>query len=120
MLQKELHAAHVVAQASSSEVMREANLHSLFDTRNGVMLCATPCHHWYDQYHWWLDEEGCVRTTDALVADEELSKHFGPLEGQQLAVSEPDWPMPATWAVQRQLCAAATEKLGSPEGQECV
>ena len=111
-VEKDVEAAHVVRHGSSLAVMEEAGLISTNDCRNGVMLCATPCHFWYDQLHWWLEDDGTVAASDAVIADAHLGLHFRPLLGKPLLTPRPTflhfWPLPSTWAVQKRLSQEAT------------
>lgn len=98
-----LEAAHVIRHGSDDAVLDAAGLSSANDVHNGIALCGTPCHFWYDLFHWWVDDAGLVRATDALLADPALSGHFGRFVGQPLRIKPRFWPEPATWAIQRRL-----------------
>lgn len=104
-----LEAAHVVAHGSSTAVLAEAGLFSPDEVRNGIALCATPCHFWYDKLHWWVDAtSGLVCATEALLSDARFSPHFAPLVNNPLRTAPRAWPEPATWAVQQRLCMERT------------
>ena len=109
----ELEAAHVVRHGSSSAIMSEAALASTNDCCNGVMLCASPCHFWFDQFHWWLEPDGTVAASAAILADAGLGPHFLPLIGQTLRLPDAKlahlWPVPESWGVQRRLSKEAEE-----------
>ena len=111
--ENEVQAAHVVRHKSSASVLAEAELANVDDTCNGVMLCATPCHFYFDQLHWWIDEEGLVVVSDALLADATRGPHFRQFVGKPLRTPTHywrQWPPPTAWAVQRRLCLARTEE----------
>ena len=113
--EQELDAAHIIPHGAPSAVMLEAGLTSTNECCNGVMLCSSPCHFWFDQLHWWLGEDGNVCATEAILSDAELGLHFTPLVGKPLRlpsnpVFSPLWPPALTWAVQRRRCVENTEK----------
>ena len=112
---KLIQAAHVVRRSSSPDVIAEAGLLAVDESYNGIMLCTTPCHFWYDQLHWWVDENGLVVASDAILASDELGAHFMAHVGKPLKVPTVDafklfWPPASAWAVQRRLCLAETER----------
>ena len=113
--EKAVEAAHVVRHGSSVAVLEEAALVSSNDTCNGVMLCSSPCHFWYDQLHWWVEPDGNVAASDALLHDADLGSHFSALVGRPLQQPQRTelqrlWPAPSTWAVQKRLCLEAADK----------
>ena len=112
--ERAIEAAHVVRHGSSSAVLEEAGLLSTNDSINGVMLCASPCHFWYDQLHWWVEPDGNVAASKALLEDAALGRHFSALIGHPLQRPQPAflpfWPLPTTWAVQKRLCLEAADK----------
>ena len=118
--EQELDAAHVVPHGSPSDMMREAVLTNTNDTCNGVMLCSTPCHFWFDRLHWWVGEDNTVCVTDALRSDDTLGGHFRPHVGKPLKPPAdeylPLWPRPTTWAVQRRRCMDNTAKRNAAAG----
>jgi hypothetical protein len=116
-LPQEYQAAHVIAHSSPAEVRREAGLHDIDSLRNGILLCATPCHLWYDKLHWWVDADGNVAATGALLADDVLGEHFKEVAGKPLWQPPDndfdwhmDWPTARMWAVQARLCREETAR----------
>jgi hypothetical protein len=108
---QELEAAHVVAHTSPAALRVEAGLRDINSVRNGILLCATPCHLWYDKLHWWVGGDGNVAATEALLADEALGPHFRAVVGAPLLqqhAGDVDWPTAQTWAVQARLCCEET------------
>jgi hypothetical protein len=118
--EQELDAAHVVPHGSPSDMMREAVLTNTNDTCNGIMLCSTPCHFWFDRLHWWVGEDDTVCVTDALLSDDTLGGHFRPHVGKPLKLPVdallPLWPRSTTWAVQRRRCVENTAKRRATAG----
>ena len=115
---QEYQAAHVIAHSSPADVRLEADLLDINSPRNGILLCATPCHLWYDKLHWWVDADGNVAATDALLSDEVLGAHFTKAAGKPLGqppagVFEIDRPTARMWAVQARLCREETARRQS-------
>ena len=102
-------AAHILRHGSSSSILSHAGLVSAWDVRNGIMLCSV-CHLYFDKCLWCV-KEGVIVVAGALLADDELSRHFAPLVGMRLSHDEGDinWPRELTWAHHRQLFEAARE-----------
>ena len=104
-----LEAAHVIALSTPARILDEIPLVNLFDTQNGIVLCAD-CHHWYDRHMWHVDADGKARVADALrhrVGCERWAAFHGRALRQPVPPLDVLWPLPRYWAVQQRLCLAA-------------
>ena len=103
-----LEAAHVVALGTPARILDEIPLINLFDSQNGIALCAD-CHYWYDR-HMWHVADGKARVADALRHRLGCERWVA-LDGRVLRQPNPPldelWPLPRYWAVQERLCRAA-------------
>jgi len=103
-----LEAAHVVALGTPARILDEIPLINLFDSQNGIALCAD-CHCWYDR-HMWHVADGKARVADALRHRLGCERWVA-LDGRVLRQPNPPldelWPLPRYWAVQERLCRAA-------------
>jgi hypothetical protein len=104
-----LEAAHVIALSTPARILDEIPLINVFDTQNGIVLCAD-CHHWYDRHMWHVDADGKVRVADALrhrVGCERWATFDGRALRQPVPPLDVLWPLPRYWAFQQRLCLAA-------------
>ena len=103
-----LEASHVVAVSTPARILDEIPLINIFDSQNGIALCAD-CHHWYDR-HMWHVADGKARVADAL-RHRPGCERWAALDGRALRQPKPPldehWPLPRYWAVQERLCRAA-------------
>jgi hypothetical protein len=105
-----LEAAHVVAVSTPATILDQIPLINLFDTLNGIVLCAD-CHYWYDRHMWHVDDDGNVCVAGALLHHAGCDR-WAMLGGRTLRLpSSPPllaiWPPPYFWAFQKRLCLAA-------------
>ena len=111
--EQEVDAAHIVPHGAV-EFLSEAGLVGADSASNGVFLCKSPCHFWCDRLHWWLDSDGKVAATDALLSDPDEAPFFLPLIGKELGQPREEmlrwYPTEQTWAVQRRRCEESTAK----------
>ena len=116
-----LEAAFVVAVSTPARILDEIPLVNIFDTQNGIVLCAD-CHHWYDRHMWYVGADGNARVADALrhrVGCERWTALHGRSLRQPVPPLDVLWPLPRYWAVQERLCqeaaaARAEVVLGHP------
>jgi len=63
-----LEAAHVIALSTPARILDEIPLINVFDTQNGIVLCAD-CHHWYDRHMWHVMQTArCASPTRCATA----------------------------------------------------
>jgi len=107
-----LEAAHVVAARTPARVLDALALPNVFDTVNGVTLCAD-CHHFFDRHMWHAAADGTAVVADALLAhaDAATRARWAALHGRALRAPPPPlrdfWPPPRLWEAQARLCREA-------------
>jgi hypothetical protein len=107
-----LEAAHVIAVRTPARVLDTLALPNVFDTANGITLCAD-CHHWFDRHMWHVAADGTAVVADALLAhaDALTRARWTALSGRALRVPPPPlrdfWPPPRLWEAQARLCREA-------------
>ena len=113
-------AAHIIPVASPLDVRRQAGLHNLYDTRNGMLLEST-LHEDFELYVWCMDEEGkfCLSDVEchaAKIKDYKLAKW----EGNSLNLNigfHPDAPTKETLKSRYDLFLSEVDKKKQKEWQ---
>jgi hypothetical protein len=99
---KLLDAAHLVPVSGFfSDKLRDADLLSCYDPRNGVLLCRS-CHSYFDLGHWCVADD-CFMVSGALQhyvpAWEERHECSFPCESAGVDTSSRHWPFKEVWDV---------------------
>jgi HNH endonuclease len=106
-------AAHIIPATSPPDLRRQAGLHGLYDTRNGMLL-ESRLHEAFDSYVWCMDEEGKFRLSDAESHTAKIKDYgLAKWEGNSLNLRigfDPDAPTKETLKARYELFRAMVAK----------